>query len=413
MFSRYSRCPYPYQYNYRNDYKNYNNYNMNNSNYFNCYNYESRYPTDYNYNNNYRLTSTSYNDANQYYNYRNNINIPRRTSQDNYLRRSNVSIPQYSNRYNHQEESKYLYENKTNYNPYTGSNNFQNHNTRKYSTDYNRRYIQNGNNKNKEINPKETKKEKPKSNTELTLEYENRLHEEIKLKSPLVSELLDIKILLEDYKSNEEYSNSIKTITEKYHNMRKICRDGNCFYRSFIFRLFEYICTNIDEKLYNQTKQKIIESKNLTEKNGYEWQVVKDFYEIFLNEFNNCFNIAKNKRNINEKLNKLFNDKDKGNYMIYFIRFCISAYLKENSTTYNVYVEGNFDEWIRNEVEAIDHEADQIQIMACVNYFGVGVKIDYLNKNKNEVIKLPEDKAEEEFFIFLLFTPGHYELLYP
>ena len=51
--------------------------------------------------------------------------------------------------------------------------------------------------------------------------------------------------------------------------------------------------------------------------------------------------------------------------------------------------------------------------MACVNYFDVGVKIEYLNKNQREVVKLPEDKPDEEFFIFLLFTPGHYDILYP
>ena len=99
--------------------------------------------------------------------------------------------------------------------------------------------------------------------------------------------------------------------------------------------------------------------------------------------------------------------------MIYFIRLCIAAYIKENSNIYNVYTEGNFEEWVRNEVEAIDHEADQIQIMGCVNYFDVGVKIEYLNKNKSELIKLPEDKAEDEFFIFVLFSPGHYDILYP
>ena len=51
--------------------------------------------------------------------------------------------------------------------------------------------------------------------------------------------------------------------------------------------------------------------------------------------------------------------------------------------------------------------------MACVNYFDVGVKIEYLNKFKNEVVKLPENKPDNEFFIYLLFSPGHYDILYP
>ena len=40
--------------------------------------------------------------------------------------------------------------------------------------------------------------------------------------------------------------------------------------------------------------------------------------------------------------------------------------------------------------KAIAHEEDHIQIMACVNYFDVGVKIEYLNPNRNEVMKFPD-----------------------
>ena len=416
MYSSYSRFPYQHSYLNHN-----NNYNMN-SIYSNRYNYDYRTPININYSNP-MFSSTNYSNANNNHfnktksNYSNkdNYNTRRNISQKNYPIKNDMNKYLNTNKYRIQEESKYQYENKKNYDPYSRTNYFQNNNNnnRKYSIDYNRRNIPNGMDTNKKNNQQNIKKEKPKSNAELTLDYENRLREEIELKNPFVSKLLDIKILLEDYKSNKEYSNSIKTITEKYHNIRKICRDGNCFYRSFIFRLFEHICTKNDEKLYNKIKQKIIDSKNITEKNGYEWEVVKDFYEIFLNELNYCFNIAKNKKNITENLNKLFNDKEKGNYMIYFIRLCIAAYIKENSNIYNVYTEGNFEEWVRNEVEAIDHEADQIQIMGCVNYFDVGVKIEYLNKNKSELIKLPEDKAEDEFFIFVLFSPGHYDILYP
>ena len=111
-------------------------------------------------------------------------------------------------------------------------------------------------------------------------------------------------------------------------------------------------------------------------------------------------------------LDTLFSDKEAGNYLIYFIRFCIAAYLKENSFLYEVYVDMPFQNWITNEVEAIDHEADQIQIMACVNYFDIGVKIEYLNPNKNEVMKFPEDKPDKDIFITVLFTPGHYDILY-
>ena len=229
----------------------------------------------------------------------------------------------------------------------------------------------------------------------MAVEYENALKAEIEQTTPLISELLDIKILLKDYEENLEYANSVKIITEKYKYIRKVRRDGNCFYRSYIYRLFEYICMKNNNSLYNDMLKKIEGIKELTAKNGYEWLLVEDFYNVFYGEFCSCFNSVNN------------NGVSVRDYMDN-----LAAYLKENRMLYEVYIEGDFETWIRKEVEAIDNEADQIQIMACVNYFDVGVKIEYLNKLKNEVVKFPEDKKDEDIFIEVLFTPGHYDILY-
>ena len=250
-------------------------------------------------------------------------------------------------------------------------------------------------------------------NERMAVEYENAIKAEIEQTTPLISDQLEIQILLDDYKDNLEYANSVKIITEKYKYIRKVRRDGNCFYRAFIYRLFEYICMKNDNTLFNDILKKIEGIKDLTAKNGYDWMIVEDFYTVFYGEFCSCFNsINNNGVSVRDYMDNLFKDKEKGNYLIYFMRFCIAAYLKDNRQLYEMYIEGDFDTWIRKEVEAIDNEADQIQIMACVNYFEIGVKIEYLNKYKNEVVKFPEDKKDEDIFIEVLFTPGHYDILY-
>ena len=250
-------------------------------------------------------------------------------------------------------------------------------------------------------------------NERMAVEYENAIKAEIEQTTPLISDQLEIQILLDDYKDNLEYANSVKIITEKYKYIRKVRRDGNCFYRAFIYRLFEYICMKNDITLFNDILKKIEGIKDLTAKNGYDWMIVEDFYTVFYGEFCSCFNSVNNNGvSVRDYMDNLFKDKEKGNYLIYFMRFCIAAYLKDNRQLYEMYIEGDFDTWIRKEVEAIDNEADQIQIMACVNYFEIGVKIEYLNKHKNEVVKFPEDKKDEDIFIEVLFTPGHYDILY-
>ena len=269
------------------------------------------------------------------------------------------------------------------------------------------------NNNNDELKIKNLSSSEIRTNNEMAIEYENAIRNEIEQTTPLISEKLNIQILLDDYKANEEYANSIELITKKYKYIRKVRRDGNCFYRSYIYLLFEHICMTNNNLLYNKILKKIEEIKELSKKAGYEWYLIEDFYNVFYGEFCSCFNsISNNGISVRDYLDNLFMDKEKGNYLIYFIRFCIAAYLKENHLLYEVYVEGDFESWIHKEVEAIDHEADQIQIMACVNYFDIGVKIEYLNPHKNEVVKFPEDKKDEDIFIIVLFTPGHYDILY-
>ena len=384
---------YGYYPNYYNHYPpNYNPY-YNRQNYWNSFN---RY--DYpNYNNqnrrNFPMT------RNRYYIGEDGLEDRKENyKENNYFRRSNFENNRNSYNYNYD---------RNNYNKFDRYND----NTDRYNS-YNNEY-NNYNRYNRGYWKEEEKKDNKKSENDLILDYENTLRKEIELTTPLISDELPISKLTEEYKSNEEYLKSIENISKKYKTYRKVRRDGNCFYRSFIYRLFEQTCIRNDKVLFEKIKQKIIESKILTEKNGYEWAVVQDFYEIFLKEFTECFNSLSKGIIPREYLDKLFSDNEKGNYMIYFIRFCLAAYLKENKENYKSYIEIDFDEWVRKEVEAIDHVADQIQIMACVNYFDVGVKIEYLNKFKNEVVKLPENKPDNEFFIYLLFSPGHYDILYP
>ena len=335
--------------------------------------------------------------------------------------RNHHFYPNYSNNYNSYSYSPYYNyyynqgyyprSNESNNRNYLGQNGIEERklNDNDYNYDrYNNRFNRHYNN-----NKEEEKTSNKKSENDLILDYENNIRKEIEKTTPLISEELSINKLMEEYKSNEEYLKSIENISKKYKTYKKVRRDGNCFYRSFIYRLFEQTCIKNDKNLYEKIINKIKESKNLTEKNGYEWAVVQDFYEIFLKEFIECFNCLSSGIIPRDYLDKLFSDKDKGNYLIYFIRFCIAAFLKENKDNYKSYIEEDFEKWIRKEVEAIDHVADQIQIMACVNYFDVGVKIEYLNKFKDEVVKLPENKPDEEFFIYLLFSPGHYDILYP
>ena len=253
------------------------------------------------------------------------------------------------------------------------------------------------------------------TNNILNIEMYNQIMNQIELESPLISDLLSSSTLVKEYQDNLDYKDSIKIIADKYQSFRKIRRDGNCFYRGFIYRIFEYISIRQNNELYQKFIRKIEEAKDIAKKNNKLLTILNESYNLFLGEFCSCYNsLLDSNMSCRDYLDKLFhsNNKEKCNYLVLFIRYCIAEYIRENKLLYEAYIEGDLENWIIKEVEPIDKEADQVLIMACVNLFDIGVKIEYLNKVRNQVIKYPEGAKDEDIFIVFLYSPGHYDLLY-
>ena len=74
----------------------------------------------------------------------------------------------------------------------------------------------------------------------LNVEYENQLKQQIKDSTPFISDLMDLSVLKEEYAENK-FENCFEVLYTRYKQVRRMRRDGNCFYRSFIYQLFEHI----------------------------------------------------------------------------------------------------------------------------------------------------------------------------
>lgn len=241
------------------------------------------------------------------------------------------------------------------------------------------------------------------------IDYENQLKMEIELTTPLISEIKDISTLIEEYKDSI-FKDSIKEISKKYKFIRYARRDGNCFYRSYLYRLFEHCCINNDKTTHAEVLKKVEGCKDLLEFNGFEWNAIEDFYNVFVNEFKLIMTLSSEDQK--KYLEILFSDKEKGNYMIAFVRVYISAYIKENRLIYENFIfDIDLDTWCRREVEPIDIECDNLQIIAVANCFNTGVLIESLGEKKIETMKLPEEGCNR-YFTHLFFRPGHYDILY-
>jgi hypothetical protein len=135
------------------------------------------------------------------------------------------------------------------------------------------------------------------------IQFQNELVKEIEHTSPLVSDKMGINYLISEFKDSH-FVTSIKEIEQKYKFIRTVRRDGNCFYRSFMFRLFEQLSLTKNQKLYNNVLKIIEESKDLIVRNGTQWFVLEDFYNIFLSEWKFVYQL--DPLNTNEYMYTLF-----------------------------------------------------------------------------------------------------------
>ena len=160
-------------------------------------------------------------------------------------------------------------------------------------------------------------------------------------------------LLKEEYKENK-FENCFDTLYTKYTRVRRLRRDGNCFYRAFLYQLFEHLITSChqgDETLYKQISDIVTKSKDELIAGGYEELVIGDFYDAFSEAIAGLPKVEKDEAKIEAHLLGLLGNNEGANYLIMFIRWLTALYLKQNAILYEVWVNGDIDGFCTREVE--------------------------------------------------------------
>jgi len=183
---------------------------------------------------------------------------------------------------------------------------------------------------------------------ELSQDVENQLKKEIAESTPYISDLLDLGVLKQEYASNK-FENCFDVLYAKYKRVRRLRRDGNCFYRAYLFQLFEHLILNDDKTLYNKLVGIIEKSKeDLMTNAGYDEIVIEDFYDTFLDALKKLAEVPKEKAQ--EHLLEVLCNNEETNYMIMYVRFLAACYLKKNAILYADFV-GDLASYCQREVE--------------------------------------------------------------
>jgi len=265
-----------------------------------------------------------------------------------------------------------------------------------------------------------------------------------------VSEKEDLQKLEAEYRGNERFSAKIQELKKKYSHIRRVRGDGNCFYRSYLFGILEHFILKGNKKdeyaHFEQFETKIQDSLAFLLSQGFSDIAVEEFYNTFFKQlvwikssFTQNDDKDKNKNKDKDKTVKeersedketkgetaisgevsesecvrRFNDPEISDYVVVYGRFLCSGHIQSRAEEYKPFLQGkSIMDFVQSEVEAVNKESDYVQCMSLATHLGIGVQIEYLDQSSSALNShvLPNAAVPK---VFLLYRPGHYDLLYP
>ncbi|WFD29496.1 ubiquitinyl hydrolase 1 [Malassezia sp. CBS 17886] len=264
---------------------------------------------------------------------------------------------------------------------------------------------------------------------------------------PLISSVLPIDVLFEEYKNNSSYAAKVKWLKDKsgFVGMRKLRGDGNCFYRAFGFAYVQTILSMDDRPLHHFTTQHLESTIEMLKHAGTEEEIAREFFEPLRLLMNMIQSTDPTVPSLTEaKLVEVFNDPEQSNSIVVYLRLVTSAFLKLNANDYTPFLvmdEGRdpptMQDFCTGEVEAFGKDADHLQITALCTALKVSLDVVYLSRsdappeedpakdpgnaqlsestaqdaNACDVVRFDIDQGQMFGLGPLLYRPGHFDLL--
>jgi ubiquitin thioesterase protein OTUB1 len=118
-----------------------------------------------------------------------------------------------------------------------------------------------------------------------------------------------------------------------------------------------------------------------------------------------------------------FNDPEPSRSIVYHLRLLASSWLKGNPNDFEPYIPGSISNYIDGTVMPVDQEIDAICVSLLVELLlkpaNMVLDIAYLDRSEGAEVtnhRMPDDAGQDSsnlgLTIYLLYRPGHYDILY-
>jgi len=250
--------------------------------------------------------------------------------------------------------------------------------------------------------------DRPSDNAIMAQEQEVREQAE---SVPLVGPQVAVDELKAQYAGNAGFMPKVESLEKRFLGLRRTRPDGNCFYRAYIFGIFEQLLGRTDRHaaLAARTQSALEDCM----KAGYE-NVVEDFYD----EFVSCLGRVGAEGAQPAVLQEVLNECD--GYIVCWTRILTSMQLKMQREKYEAFLSSHSSilDFCAQEVDPMATEADHLQIAALSSYLGVPVCVVYLDRSDGDAASEHLFKDENTALpgfptVHLLYRPGHYDIIYP
>ncbi|CAA7400500.1 unnamed protein product [Spirodela intermedia] len=238
-----------------------------------------------------------------------------------------------------------------------------------------------------------------------------------------------LSTLIDEYQSGSVvFLEKIKIIGENYVSLRRTRRDGNCFFRCFVFSYLEHILETQDKAEVDRIKGHIQESIKTLRNLQYVDHQFSDFYEIFTELLDGV--IQGHEKSLSDEL--LLQRCQDGLYSDSAVMFCrcaASAEIQSRRDFFEPFLapfigtSQTLEQFCKTSVEGMKQESDHAHIVALTDALGVPVRVVYLDSsfsgtgpmtaNQHDFLPSGASAPGEKPFISLLYRPGHYDILYP
>ncbi|XP_058103563.1 OVARIAN TUMOR DOMAIN-containing deubiquitinating enzyme 1-like [Magnolia sinica] len=243
--------------------------------------------------------------------------------------------------------------------------------------------------------------------------------------SPLVGDKEPLLSLAREYESGSPIlKEKIKMLSEHYAAIRRTKRDGNCFFRSFMFSYLEYILESQDKAEVDRVVACVEQSKKMLQSIGYEEYIYTDFYSLFIKQLE-CLLQGKETSISPDELLKRSQEASISNYLVLFLRYVASGEIRRRSDFFQSFIveNGTVNKFCSTSVESMGEESDHVQMIALSDALGVPIRVVNLDSSSCKASSVNEANHHDFIpgngpnpvkpIITLLYRPGHYDILYP